>query len=144
MRKENDLIYYRNPKVVIVHVAVIPNHIKAVAKLIEIGRKQLPRTAPGIIAIRAPDFYGSSQFRRLGQSISRTLGSTSRVSSVVLWHQTIQTENRSLNEWDQTLWWQLFFIRNKGARHPLPRLFEIRHLPRRNGFEVLNRSSVKA
>lgn len=144
MRKENALIYYRNPKVIVVHVAVIPNHIKAVARLIRVGQKQLPPTAPSIIAIRAPDFYGSSQFLQLGQSISRALDLTSRLSGVVLWHQAIRTENRSLNEWDQTLWWQLFCIRNKGARHPLPRSFEMRHLPRRNGFEVLNRSSVEA
>jgi len=144
MKKENNLIYYRNPKVIVVHVAVIPNHIKAVSRLIRVGRKQLPRTAPSIIAIRAPDFYGSSQFFQLGQSISRTLGFTSRVSGIVLWHQATRTENRSLNEWDQMLWWQLFCIRNKGARNPLPRSFEMSHLPRGNGFEVLNRGSVKA
>lgn len=144
MKKENNLIYYRNPKVIVVHVAVIPNHIKAVSELIRVGRKQLPRTAPSIIAIRAPGFYGSSQFFQLGQSISRTLGFTSRVSGIVLWHQATRTENRSLNEWDQMLWWQLFCIRNKGARNPLPRSFEMSHLPRGNGFEVLNRGSVKA
>jgi len=144
MKKESNLIYYRNPKVVVVHVAVIPNHTKAVSELIRVGRKQLPRTAPGIIAIRAPDFYGSSQFFQLGQGIARTLNFTSRVSGIVLWHQATRTENRSVNEWDQMLWWQLFCIRNKGARNPLPCSFEMSHLPRGNGFEVLNRGSVKA
>jgi hypothetical protein len=66
MKKENNLIYYRNPKVIVVHVAIIPNHIKAVSELIRVGRKQLPRTAPSIIGIRAPDFYGSSQFFSVG------------------------------------------------------------------------------
>jgi len=144
MKKVNNLIFYRNPKVIVVHVGVTPNHIKAVTRLIRSGRKQLPQTAPGIIAIRAPDFYGSSQFFQLGQSISHTLGFTSRVSGVVLWHQAIRTENRSLNEWEQMLWWQVFCIRNKGARYPLPSSFESSYLPHRNGFEVLNRNPVEA
>jgi hypothetical protein len=144
MRKGNDLIYYRNPKVLVVHVAVITNHIKAVTELIRDGRKQLPRTAPGIIAIRAPDFYRASQFLQLGQGISHTLGSTSRVSGVVLWHQAIRPEIRSLTEWEQTLWWQIFCIRNKGAQYPLPRSFESSYLPHGDGFEVLNQSSVEA
>jgi hypothetical protein len=144
MKQDNNLIFYRNPKVVVVHVGVTPNHVKAVTELIRDGRKQLPRTAPGIIAIRAPDFYGSSQFLQLGQNISRALGFTSRVSGVVLWHQAFRPENHSLNEWDQMLWWQLFCIRNKSAQNPLPHSFEMRHLPRGNGFEVLNQSLVEA
>lgn len=144
MKKDNNLICYRNPKVIVVHVGVTPNHIKAVTELIRVGRKQLPRTAPGIIAIRAPDFYGSSQFLQLGQGISHTLSFTKRVSGVVLWHQAIRPQVRSLTEWDQTLWWQIFCIRNRGARYPLPRSFESSYLPHGDGFEVLNRSSVEA
>jgi hypothetical protein len=138
MRKDNNLIYYRNPKVIVVHVALIPHHVKAVAELIRDGRKQLPRTAPGIIVIRAPDFYGSNQFFQLGQSISHILSSNSRVSAVILWHQAIRRELRSPQECNQALWWQLVPIRNRLARHPLPPTFELNHLPRVAGFEVFN------
>lgn len=139
-REGKNLICIKNPKVLIVHFAIIPNHIKAVSKLIRAGRKQLPSNATNLIIIRAPDFYVSNQFFNLGLSISKTLKFTSRISGVILWHQAIQTKKISLDEWDQTLRWQLYCIRNKNARNPLPPSFELNHLPRGRGFQVLNRS----
>ncbi len=136
----NGLIYYRNPKVVVVHFEITPDHVNAIYDLINDARKQLTQNSPAVIYLYTPDFYGLNQFFNLGQSIAQALKSAPLVSGVVIWHQIIQKKNINPNDSNQTLWWQLFCIRNNNAQNPLPSSFELNYLPRGNGFQVLNRT----
>jgi hypothetical protein len=140
MKREENLIYYKNPKVITVHFAITPDHTKAVAELIRDGRKQLDRNIPGIIAIRAPDFYGSNQFTQLGKNISGILNLNKRVSAVLLFHQALETNTINPLRSEHKLWWQIVLVRNTLARHPLPLSFESDCLPREGGFQVFNRT----
>ncbi len=139
LRVNEGKICCRNPRVIVVHIAVTPDHTKATARFIKDARRQLSTDAQGIVMVRAPDFYGQDQFARLGQAIKSELSSTKRVNGVVLFHQAIIREDIKPHGIKSKLWWQVLWIPNKNAKYPLPDDFIYDRLSGKEGFQILNR-----
>jgi hypothetical protein len=121
MRREENprRVFTRNPRALVLHFAITPNHTRATARQIGTARAQLTASIPGIVAIRAPDFYGLGQFEELGRAIARELKKTARVSGVELWHNaTVESWPEPYHlHWDTR--WQLWWVANRRARFPL-------------------------
>jgi hypothetical protein len=132
-------LFYRNPRVTVVRAVVTPDHVRATAAAVSEARDQLADDAPGIVAVRAPDFHSEEQFGRVQREIHSRLRSTRRVSGVVLFHQAIVRTALDGEGVRGAMWWQLFWIANPRARCPLPENFAFECLPRQHGFELLNR-----
>lgn len=129
-------IFCRNPRAVVAHIRVTPNHTKATVECVKAARPQLPRDAIGVVAVKPPEFYGNEQFRQFGQELRAKASSSGRISGVQLWHQAIAATSDASGPPSWRLWWQVIWLPNPRARLPLAREFVNEHLKTSQRVEV--------